>query len=73
VLTFAVSGQYDLSDQRRTDMLLEIPMANLFRRDLNRAALEQIEEGLSGPNILLRLIPDDRGAGLRVKWVLSRE
>jgi hypothetical protein len=54
-------------------MLLEIPMANLFRRDLNRAALEQIEEGLSGPNILLRLIPDDRGAGLRVKWVLSRE
>lgn len=73
VLTFAVSGQYDLSDQRRTDMLLEIPMANLFRRDLNRAALEQIEEGLSGPNILLRLIPDDRGEGLRVKWVLSRE
>jgi len=73
VLTFAVSGQYDLSDQRRTDLLLEIPMANLFRRDLNRAALEQIEEGLSGPNILLRLIPDDRGAGLRVKWVLSRD
>jgi hypothetical protein len=72
-LTFAVSGQYDLSTQRRTDMLLEIPMANLFRRDLNRAALEQIEKGLSGPNILLRLLPDDRGEGLRVKWVLSRE
>lgn len=72
-LTFAVSGRYDLGSQRRTDLLLEIPMGNLFRRDLNRAALEQIEGGLSGPNILLRLLPDDRADGLRVKWVLSRE
>ncbi|MBV6653101.1 MAG: hypothetical protein KI786_05065, partial [Mameliella sp.] len=72
-LTFGVSGQYDLSGESRTDLLLEIPMGNLFHRDFRREALEQIEDGVGGPNILLRLIPDDRGEGLRVKWVLSRE
>jgi hypothetical protein len=72
VLTFSVNGRYSLADDQRTNLLFEIPMANLFRKDLSRAALEQVEaEGKSGPNILIRAKGGEEG--LRFRWVLSRK
>lgn len=72
-LTFSVGGQYHLGQGNGTDLLLEIPLANLFRRGLSRSALENIDKELSGPDLLLRLLPEKEGPGLRLKWVLSRD
>lgn len=72
VLTFSVSGRYSLADDQRTNILFEIPLANLFRKDLSRQALENLQtEEKSGPNILIRA--KGEADGLEFKWVLSRK
>lgn len=72
VLTFSASGRYSLADDQRTNLLFEIPFANLFRKDLSRQALENIQaEEESGLKILIRA--KGKADGLEFKWVLSRK
>jgi uncharacterized protein involved in outer membrane biogenesis len=72
VLTFSVQGTYCLGGDGHTNLLFELPLANLFRSDLGRTALENMEES-RGPNILIRAEPAEEGEGLRFRWVLSRQ
>ena len=72
VLTFSASGRYSLADDQRTNLLFEIPWANLFRKDVSRQALGNMKaEAKTGPSILIRA--KGKADGLEFKWVLSRE
>jgi uncharacterized protein involved in outer membrane biogenesis len=72
VLTFSASGRYSLADDQRTNLLFEIPWANLFRKDISRQALGNMKaEAKTGPSILIRA--KGKADGLEFKWVLSRK
>ncbi len=73
VLTFSVQGKYGLSGETPTNVLFEVPLANLFRKELSRDALQKIEQGDGGPNILIRAETDEEDGDLRFRWVLSNK
>lgn len=66
VLAFTLEGQYDFEGEF-TDLLLEVPLGNLFQRRL----LERAKDGLSKPNFLLKA-KSETGEDLRFRWVLWR-
>ncbi len=72
LLSFKVNGSYDLQKKGRTNLLFEIPLANLFERDVSREALNKYFERGQGPSLLMRIIPKEDGA-LGVRPVLVRK
>jgi len=72
LLSFKVNGSYDLQQKGRTNLLFEVPLANLFEGDVSQEALNKYFERGHGPSLLMRIIPKEDGA-LGVRPVLVRK
>jgi hypothetical protein len=72
VITFGVEGTYSLGSEKDTDLLFEVPLANLFHRDFDIKAMDGIEDRLRGISILLRATEAEEG-DLKFKLVFSRK
>ncbi len=70
--TFGVEGTYCLGPGGHTDLLFEVPITNIFKRDFNVESLEDLEDGPRGLSVLLRAIEEDSGK-LNFKLVFSRK
>lgn len=70
-LSFGVEGRYALGEGSDTDLLFEVPVANLFWQGKEVDALEKLHRKKRGPAILLRATEKEEG-GLNFKWVLSK-
>ncbi len=70
-LSFGVEGRYTLGEAPGTNLLFEVPLANLFWQGKEVDALEKLHRKKLGPAILLRATEKEEG-GLNFKWVLSR-
>ncbi|MCB9287643.1 MAG: hypothetical protein H6560_10010 [Lewinellaceae bacterium] len=70
-LSFGVEGRYALGEEGDTNLLFEVPFANLFWQGKEVDALEKLQEKKLGPSILLRATAGEDG-GLSFKWVLSK-
>ncbi|MCB0611837.1 MAG: hypothetical protein KDC75_00970 [Phaeodactylibacter sp.] len=70
-LSFGVEGRYALGDASDTDLLFEVPVANLFWQGKEVDALEKLHFKKRGLSILLRATDNEEG-GLNFKWVLSK-
>lgn len=72
VMTFGVEGVYSLGNTQDTDLLFEVPLANLFHRNFDVEAMEGIDDRLRGISILLRANEGEEGS-LKFKLVFSRK
>ncbi|MCB0593901.1 MAG: hypothetical protein H6557_10330 [Lewinellaceae bacterium] len=70
-LSFGVEGRYALGKGTDTDLLFEVPVANLFWQGKEVDALEKLHQRKRGLSILLRATEKEEG-GLNFKWVLSK-
>lgn len=70
-LSFGVEGRYTLGEGPGTNLLFEVPLANLFWQGKEVDALEKLHRKKLGPAILLRATEKEEG-GLNFKWVLSK-
>lgn len=70
-LSFGVEGRYALGGDSDTNLLFEVPLANLFWQGKEVDDLEKLHKKKRGPAILLRATEKEEG-GLNFKWVLSK-
>lgn len=71
-LSFGVEGRYALGEGTDTDLLFEVPLANLFWQGKEVDALEKLHDKKRGLSILLRATEKEEG-GLNFKWIWSKK